>query len=86
MAFLVTSYMIFKHIDSLGFPTFKRKTVEAGDEGKMRNMIIYSPKFIYLFSLFRATPLAYGGSQIRGQIEATAAGLHHSHSNMGSEL
>ena len=33
--------------------------------------------------LFRATPVAYGGSQVRGQIRATATGLHHSHSNTG---
>ena len=35
----------------------------------------------FFFLLFRA----YGGSQARGQIRATAAGLHHSHSNAGSE-
>ena len=29
--------------------------------------------------------MACGGSQARGQIGATAAGLHHSHSNVGSE-
>ena len=40
--------------------------------------------FIYLFSLFRAALTAYGGSQARGLIGA-AAGLHHSHSNAGSE-
>ena len=34
---------------------------------------------------FRATPVAYGGSQARGRIRATAASLHHSHSNVGSE-
>ena len=32
--------------------------------------------------LFRATPLAYGSSQTRGPFGATAAGLHHSHSNI----
>ena len=32
------------------------------------------------FLLFRAAPEAYGGSQARGLIGATAAGLHHSHS------
>ena len=37
------------------------------------------------FLLFRAAPLAYGGSQARGPIRATAAGLHHSHSISGSE-
>ena len=31
--------------------------------------------FIYLFSLFRATPVGYGGSQIRGGIGAVATGL-----------
>ena len=36
---------------------------------------------IYLFSLFRATPTAYGGSWSRGQIGAVATNLHHSHSN-----
>ena len=39
--------------------------------------------FIYLFLLFRAAPMAYRGSQARGRIGATAAGLHHS--NLGSE-
>ena len=29
--------------------------------------------------------MAYEGSQARGVIGATAAGLHHSHSNTGSE-
>ena len=37
------------------------------------------------FCLFMATPMAYGSSQARGQIRATVAGLHHSHSNTGSE-
>ena len=32
----------------------------------------------FFFLLFRAPPVAYGGSQARGQIEATAAGLRHS--------
>ena len=35
--------------------------------------------------LFRAACAAYGGSQFRGQIGAVAPGLHHSHSNAGSE-
>ena len=29
--------------------------------------------------------MEYGGSQARGQIGPTAASLHHSHSNGGSE-
>ena len=40
---------------------------------------------VLFFAFFRAAPEAYGGSQARGQIGATAAGLHHSHSNAGSE-
>ena len=39
--------------------------------------------FVY-FLLFRATPAAFGSPRARGQIEATAADLHHSHSNVGS--
>jgi len=42
--------------------------------------------FFFYKNLFRAIPMAYGGSQARGQIGAVAAGLHHSHSNMGSKL
>ena len=39
---------------------------------------------IYLL-FFRAASTAYGSSQARGHIGAVAAGLHHSHSNAGSE-
>ena len=35
--------------------------------------------------IFMDTPMAYGGTQARGQIGAVAAGLYHSHSNVGSE-
>ena len=42
--------------------------------------------FFLFFFLFRAAPRAYGSSQARGLIEATAASLHHYHSNMGSKL
>ena len=41
--------------------------------------------FIYSFLFFRAAPAAYGSFQARSQIEAAAAGLHHSHSNARSE-
>ena len=42
--------------------------------------------FVFGFCLFRTTPTAYGGAQARGLIRAVAAGLHHSHSNVGSDL
>ena len=35
--------------------------------------------FVLCSFLFRASPAAYGSSQARGQIGATAASLHHSH-------
>ena len=37
------------------------------------------------FCLFRAAPTAYGSSQPRGPIGAIVTGLHHSHSNAGSQ-
>ena len=49
----------------------------------MRKVIFLS--FLF-FLLFRAAPVADGGSQARGPIGATAVGLYHSHSNAGSEL
>ena len=43
--------------------------------------------FLFLsFVLFRATLVAYGGSQARGLIGAVATGLRQSLSNGGSEL
>ena len=42
--------------------------------------------FVFIYLLFRASSMAYGSSQARGWIGAAATGLHHSHSNAGSEL
>ena len=51
--------------------------------------VSYTFKTIYIFlfvsCLFRAAPMACGVSQARGRIGATAAGLHHSHSNTRSK-
>ena len=41
--------------------------------------------YFLFFCLFRAVPMAYGGSQTRGLIGAVATGLCHSHSNAGSD-
>ena len=46
---------------------------------------LYFYLFIY-FLLFRVTPVAYGGSQVQGQIGAVVSGIHHRHSNARSEL
>ena len=50
-----------------------------------RNMVLSFFSFFFFFCLFRAALAAYGGSQARGQIRATDAGLHHSHINARSE-
>ena len=47
-----------------------------------RSHLITSLLFLFLFfvsCLFKAMPVAYGGSQAWRQIGAVAAGLHHSH-------
>ena len=51
------------------------------------NFTLFICLFVYLFILlfFRATLVAYGGSQTRGLIRATTASLHHSHSHAGSQ-
>ena len=41
---------------------------------------------LFSFLLFQTAATAYGGSQARSQIGDTVASLHHSHSNVGSEL
>ena len=63
----------------------------AGTVGKksfFKKTIFYLSEFLSFFlCLFRAVPVAYGGSQaIWGQIGAVAASLHQSHSNVGSKL
>lgn len=47
--------------------------------------VTFNARRITLIFLFRAAPMAYGGSQPRGQIRATALSLHHSPGNVGSE-
>ena len=42
--------------------------------------------FFFSLLFFRAAPVAYGSCQARGRIGAAAAGLHHSHNNVGSKL
>ena len=44
---------------------------------------IYSFLKFFVFCLFRAAPVAHGGSQARGEVGAVATGLRHSHSNGG---
>ena len=52
----------------------------------VRNFVSFEcSNTFFFFFLFRAALVACGGSQARGLIGATAASLHNSHSNMGSE-
>ena len=41
---------------------------------------------MFFFFLFKVAPAAYGSSQARGRIGATAADLCHSHSNARAKL
>ena len=45
---------------------------------------ILSMASLLFFFFFRATPVAYGNFQARGQIGAANASLHHNHSNAKS--
>ena len=53
--------------------------------GNSQNLLFIYFYFILFFGLFRAAPASYGGSQARGQIEAVATGLPHSHGIARSE-
>ena len=55
---------------------------EVGDNLLFLKLMFF---FFFFFLLYRATLVAYGGSQAMGPIGAVAAGLCHSHSNLGSE-
>ena len=62
---------------------FKKKKKK---ENENHQLFHHSEKVILtFFFFFRAAPAAYGGSQAKGRVGATAAGLCHSHSNSGSE-
>ena len=49
------------------------------------NLIFVVFFFLVLLLFCRAAPAKYASSQARERIGAVAAGLHHSHSKMGSE-
>ena len=63
---------------SVGISLRKATSLEVSID-KQRKLLL----FLFLFC--RAALVACGGSQARGLIRAAAAGLHHSHSNAGSE-
>ena len=63
--------------------TAETPSAEARALTKPGHILRFTELFFFFF--LRAVPMAYGGSQARGQIRALATGLHHSHSNTGSE-
>ena len=71
------------HLIILLYPLFSGSLVQKLDQAQVTH---FFGKEVLLFLLFRAIPVAFGGSQARGGIGATVAGLWHSHSNTGSEL
>ena len=50
----------------------------SGSAGSLTHQATREVCFFSFFYLFRATDVAYGGSQARNQIEVVAAGLHRS--------
>ena len=59
------------------------KKTQSGEE---HSLCVCVCVCVRVFCLFKAAPVAYGGSQARGSIEAVATSLHHSHSNTRAEL
>ena len=63
-----------------------RKNLQTTPEPEVGlKKIFFKFNFIIYLFIFRAAPTAYGGSQTRGLIGATDAGLCHSYSNARSE-
>ena len=53
---------------------------------KLNTVFMQYEKYLFFFFFFlRAAPVIFGSSQARGLMGATAAGLHHSHSNVRSQ-
>ena len=89
MPYLLFEMFLFL-LNNISWTSFhiSRKNTVLGDHF---TSFLNREDFIYLYSfwsfcLFRAAPAAQRDSQARGQIRAIAAGLHHTHSNAGSEL
>ena len=80
--FLVVSKCLKGFISFENFALTLYKSIIKGGNFKIHS-VLYSDFFF--FCLFRAKTLAYGGSQARGWIRATATGLHRSHSSARSE-
>ena len=79
------SYSVIRFtLTRLGFKPSAITTITCAQPDSLRRKCPLG-KFFFFFCYVRAAPVAYGGSQARGWIGTLAAGLHHSHSNPGSE-
>ena len=65
------------------WPRMERDMVITSEGTRIDSLFLFF--FLVLFFFLRAAPVAYGGFQARGRMGATAASLHHSHSDSGSE-
>ena len=66
--------------------TYEKQTSPASKLGEKELIFFFFFFFFFcLFAISWAAPVAYGGSQARGQSGAAATGLCQSHSNSGSE-
>jgi len=65
---------------------YKNTLLPWAHDDSTKEIYLFIYLFICLLPFLRATLVAYGGSQARGLIRATAAGLRHSHSHTRSEL
>ena len=52
----------------------------------LKKKITFNRDIVTLSVCFRATPMAYGGSQARDQLGAIAAGLHHNNARLEPHL
>ena len=66
-------------------PWTRRADEGMGCTGSLGLVYVNYYIFFSVFSLFRAAPVAYGGSQAKGPNGTAAASLHHSHSNARSK-
>ena len=64
----------------------KRQKIIIINKKQLHKIIILEDFLNLFFSFFLSFIFLGPNSRHRGQITATAAGLHHSHSNVGSEL
>ena len=71
----------------LSFSQIKRLSLESNCYyTKLSETLEIFCLFCFYFLLFRAIPMACGGSQARRLIGVVAPSLHQRHSNVGSEL